>query len=64
MKADIPLSERVRLANEEQREVSAALVRRHFDVLAEERAMHAACMDHNIRVGPAMRAALDRVAKG
>jgi hypothetical protein len=40
------------------------IVRRHFEVLDEERAMQAACMDHNIRVGPAMRARLDRIAEG
>jgi hypothetical protein len=40
------------------------IVRRHFEVLDEERAMQAACMDHNIRVGPALRARLDRIAKG
>ena len=36
------------------------IVRRHFQVLGEEQAIHAARMAHNIRVGPAVRAALDR----
>lgn len=42
MKADISLSERQRLGAADQREVRAALVRRHVDVLDEQHAIEGA----------------------
>lgn len=39
------------------------IVERHFGVLSEEQAIHAAEMAHNMRVGPALAAALARNAK-
>ena len=36
------------------------IVRRHFEVLGEQQAIQAAAMAHNMRVGPAMAAALNR----
>ena len=40
------------------------IVERHFGVLGEEQAIHAAEMAHNMRVGPALAAALARNGKG
>jgi hypothetical protein len=45
-------------------EYADRIVERHFGVLGEEQAIHAAEMAHNVRVGPALAAALARNAKG
>jgi hypothetical protein len=42
MTADLPLSERQRIEAENQRELRAALVRRHTDVLDEQHAIEGA----------------------
>lgn len=58
MKADEP---RVPVAKYGmQIEEAPHIVRRHFQVLGEEQAIHAARMAHNMRVGPAVIAALER----
>lgn len=44
-------------------EYADRIVERHFGVLGEEQAIHAAAMAHNIRVGPALAAALARNVK-
>ena len=54
-----PKAEKYGMAIEE----APNIVRRHFQVLGEERAIHAAAMEHNIRVGPAIAAALKRNSK-
>jgi hypothetical protein len=64
MKADIPLAERQRREAEEGRELRAALVRRHVQVLGEDAAIQAALMARNIERGPAFAAALARNARG
>lgn len=52
MKADLPLSERTCIAAEDQREVRAAIARRHVEVLDEQHAVEAAQMALDTR-GPA-----------
>lgn len=52
MKADLSLTERTRIDAEGQREVRAALVRRHSEVLEGEHAIEAAQMALDMR-GPA-----------
>ncbi|SEQ69555.1 hypothetical protein [Sphingobium sp. YR768] len=42
-------------------EYADCIVQRHFDVLIEGQAIHAASMAHNMRVAPAMVAALERM---
>lgn len=49
MKADMPLSERQRIEGEDQREIRAALVRRHVEVLDEQHAIEGAQMALDIR---------------
>lgn len=44
-------------------EYADRIVERHFEVLGEQQAIHAAAMEHNMRVGPAIAAALVRNAK-
>lgn len=64
MKADIPLVERQRIRAEEGRELRAALVRRHVQVLGEEAAVHAVLMARNIARALAFWAAIGERAKG
>jgi hypothetical protein len=54
MKADLPLSERQRIDAESQRELRAAIVRRHTEVLDEQYAIEGAQMALNTR-GSAFR---------
>lgn len=63
--ADVPLAERRRPEKYGMPiEYADRIVERHFGVLGEEQAIHAAQMAHNIRVGPALADALARNAKG
>jgi hypothetical protein len=57
MKADLPLSERKRIQEDEGREIRAALVARHFGVLNDERAIQVAQLDQSLRAGVAFSAA-------
>lgn len=57
MKADMSLSERQRLGAESQREVRAALVRRHAEVLDEQHAIEGAQIGIDIRGAPFRRLA-------
>lgn len=54
MNADMPLSERQRLGAEDQREVRAALVRRHAEVLDEQHAIEGTQIALDTR-GPVFR---------
>lgn len=60
MKADMPLSERQRVEAEDQREIRAALVRRHVGVLDEQHAIEGAQMALDTR-GPEFRALAERM---
>lgn len=60
MKADLPLSERERLEAEDQRDLRAALVRRHVEVLDTEHAIEGVHVAVDIR-GPAFRAMAERL---
>lgn len=60
MKADIPLSERQRIEAEDQREIRAALVRRHVEVLDEQHAIESTQMALDVR-GPEFRALAARM---
>jgi len=60
MKADIPLSERQRVEAEDQREIRAALVRRHVEVLDEQLAIEGTQIALDIR-GPEFRALAERI---
>lgn len=51
MKADLPLAERRRMAAESEREIRDALVRRHFTVIEDRRAIDAALFHHALDVG-------------
>ena len=51
MKADLPLDERRRMEAESEREIRDALVRRHFAVTEEQRAIHAALLHHALTDG-------------
>jgi hypothetical protein len=61
MKADLPLSERKRIQEDDGREIRAALVARHFDVLDERRAIEVAELANTIRQAPVYRALADRM---
>lgn len=58
MKADKPRAPVAKYGM--QIEEAPNIVRRHFEVLGEEQAIHAARMAHNMRVGPALSMALVR----
>ena len=60
MKADLPLSERQRIEAEDQRELRAALVRRHFEVMEQQKLVAAGVLDHNLRVACIAYAVLNR----
>ena len=60
MKADMSLAERTRIEAEDQREVRAALVRRHVEVLDEQHAIEGAQLALDTR-GPAFRALAGRM---
>ncbi|WP_293875803.1 MULTISPECIES: hypothetical protein [unclassified Sphingomonas] len=60
MKADIPLSERQRMRADEGRELPAALVRRHVQVLDEQQAIDAVQIAMDVR-SPAFRSLADRL---
>lgn len=59
MRADKPLSERQRIGSEDQREVRAAFLRRHVQVLDEQHAIEAAQIAIDVR-GLAFRAIAER----
>lgn len=61
MKADMPLSERQRIGAEDQREIRAALVRRHVEVLDEQHAIEAAQMALDVRKAPVFRALAEQM---
>ena len=48
MKADLPLAERRRLEAESEREIRDALVRRHFTLTEDRRAIDAALLNHTV----------------
>ncbi len=60
MKADLPLSERQRIEAEDQRELRAALLRRHFEVMEGQQLVAAGVLDHNLRVACIAYAVLNR----
>jgi len=60
MKADIPLAERQRRQAEDQRDIRAALVRRHAQVLDEQHAIDAMQIALDVR-SPAFRTLADRL---
>jgi hypothetical protein len=49
-KADLPLDVRRRIEGEDLREIKVAVHRRHFQVIEDEQAIHAARMDRQRRV--------------
>lgn len=61
MKADLSLSERQRAEAEDQRQLRAALVRRHVEVLDEQHAVEAAQMALDIRTAPVFRELAERM---
>lgn len=60
MKADIPLAERQHREAEDQRDIRAALVRRHVQVLDERHAIDAVQIAMDVR-SPAFRSLADRL---
>lgn len=60
MKADISLAERQHRAAEDQRDIRAALVRRHIQVLDEQLAIDAVQIAMDVR-SPAFRTLADRL---
>jgi hypothetical protein len=60
MKADLSLSERQRMEAEDQRELRAALVRRHVEVLDEQDAIEATQIALDVR-GPVFQAMNARI---
>lgn len=65
MKADLPLPERRRIEAEREREIRDALVRRHFAVMEDRRAIDAALLHHALSVGARALAVLnDRAPAG
>lgn len=60
MKADIPLAERQHCEAEDQRDIRAALVRRHVQVLDEQAAIDAVSIAIDVR-SPAFRTLADRL---
>lgn len=60
MKADIPLAERQHREAEDQRDIRAALVRRHVQVLDEQQAIDAVQIAMDVR-SPAFRTLADRL---
>lgn len=58
MLADLPLSERQRLAAEDQRETRAALVRSHFETMDGWQLVAGGALAHNLRVADIVDAKL------
>ncbi len=61
--ADLPISVRRELEVEKQRELQDGLTRRHLDLAAEGQREVAAQFARVLRVGPALGAALGRIAR-
>lgn len=61
MKADISLAERRRIEADAQREIRAALVRRHVEVIDERNAVEAAQIALDIRTAPVFRTLAERM---
>lgn len=59
MKADLPLAVRRRMENDRQREIRAALVRRHVTVINERQAISDALFHHALNAVPRIVAVLD-----
>lgn len=59
MKADLPLDERRRMAAESEREIRDVLVRRHFAVTGDRRAINAALLHHTLIEGARALAVLN-----
>ena len=59
MKADLPLAVRRRMEEDRQREIRAAMVRRHFNVIQERRAIDAALFYHALNKLPRVMAVID-----
>lgn len=64
MKADLPLDERRRIQIQSEREIRDAIVRRHFGVTEDRRAIDAALAHHAITVGSRAMAVLNGRAPG
>lgn len=60
MKADIPMAERQHREAEDQRDIRAALVRRHVQVLDEQHAIDAVQIALDVR-SPAFQTLADRL---
>jgi hypothetical protein len=58
MQADLPLAERQRIEANDRRELRAALVRRHFDVMDEQQLVADGALVHDLRMGAFVRAKL------
>ena len=59
MKADLPLAVRRRMEEDRQREIRAALVRRHVTVIRERQAISVALFDHALNELPRVMAVLN-----
>jgi len=64
MKADLPLAERRRMAKRSERDIRDALVRRHFSVTEDRRAIDAALLHHTMTEGARALAVLNGEASG
>jgi hypothetical protein len=58
MKADLSLTERQRNEADDRRELRAALVRRHFDVMDEQQLVADGALLQDLRMGAFVRAVL------
>lgn len=59
MKADLPLAVRRRMEEDRQGEIRAAMVRRHFTVIQERRAIDAALFHHALNELPRVMTVID-----
>ena len=63
MKADISKEERIRIETEQQTEIRAALVNRHFVVMHERKLAAELRFAHAVAVAPALAVAVERTRR-